>query len=235
MDLGIYTYLVLNLFTLSGPLARSFEPKIAYYKNWKALFAGITVTGAFFIVWDVFFTEWGVWGFNSRYLTGMDIINLPLEEWLFFLTIPYACVFIYEVLNYFVKKDLLGSASRGIAIVMAIALAILAGIFHDRAYTFTTFSLLSVFLLMHAFWFRAEWLGRFFLAWLVSIVPFLLINGILTGSFIDEQVVWYNDAENMGIRCFTIPVEDFFYGMLLLLMNVTIYERLRSRRNRNFE
>ena len=59
-------------------------------------------------------------------------------------------------------------------------------------------------------------------------IPFIITNGILTGSFIEDQVVWYNDNYNLGLRIFTIPVEDVFYGMLLLFSNVIIYELLRK-------
>jgi lycopene cyclase domain-containing protein len=71
-------------------------------------------------------------------------------------------------------------------------------------------------------------MGRFYLAYAVCLVPFFVVNGILTGSFIEEEVVWYNNEENLGIRLFTIPVEDVVYGMLLILMNVTFMEAIRK-------
>ena len=79
-----WTYLLINVLTLAGPMARSFEPRIAYWRKWKALLPAIGLTLAFFVVWDSTFTSMGVWGFTPSYLLGVDLLNLPIEEWLFF-------------------------------------------------------------------------------------------------------------------------------------------------------
>ena len=62
------------------------------------------------------------------------------------------------------------------------------------------------------------------MGYLVSLVPFFLVNGVLTAL----PVVRYNDAENVGLRMGTIPVEDSIYLLLLLLLNVNLYEYLKG-------
>ena len=225
----IYLYLLLNALTLAYPLAQSFEKRLRFYKGWAGLFAGIAIVGGGFIVWDAWFTSMGVWGFNPTYLTGVQLGNLPIEEWLFFLTVPYACVFLYEVMNYFVKRDVLGPYAHRMALGLAVVLLIVAFIPPFRWYTGLTFVLTAAFLLVHALWLKRPWLGRFFVSYAVALVPFFLVNGALTGSFTDAPVVWYNDVENLGIRLFTIPIEDSMYGLLLLLGTVTVYEEVNAR------
>ena len=45
---------------------------------------------------------------------------------------------------------------------------------------------------------------------LISLGPFLLVNGVLTGLLDSvSPPVWYNDSENLGLRLMTIPVEEF--------------------------
>ena len=230
-----YLYLFVNLFAISYPLAQSFEWRLKLYQNWKALFPAIAGMALFFISWDMLFTSWGVWGFNPRYLSGIELGNLPLGEWLFFLTVPYACVFIYEVLNYFVPKDIFGSVARPIGLGLAVVLLVIGLLTTDQLYTSVTFILTSALLFFVVLIVKPKWLGRFFLAYLVVQIPFTLVNGVLTGSWIPEQIVWYNDAENFGFRLGTIPVEDTVYNMLMLLLTITIYEKLLKRNWGNWE
>ncbi len=70
---------------------------------------------------------------------------------------------------------------------------------------------------------------RFLAAYAICLIPFLLVNGLLTAL----PVVLYNDSENIGLRIYTIPAEDVFYGMLLVLGNVwglTLIKSVRTRR-----
>jgi lycopene cyclase domain-containing protein len=221
------TYLLINIFTISFPLAASFDKRIYYAGNWRFLFPALLLTAAFFIIWDVWFTASGVWSFNPQFLTGIQLINLPVEEWLFFITVPFSSIFIYEALNYWLKRDILLRASRYIALVGGLVLISIALLNTDLAYTFITFSLAGIFLLFH-YIFKKEYLGRFFLAYLVHLIPFTVVNGILTAM----PVVQYNDLENLGFRLGTIPVEDSIYSLLLLLMNITLFEFFRKKKNK---
>lgn len=222
----MYIYLYLNIFTILFPLLLSFDRKVAFYKNWFALFPAILVNAAFFVIWDILFTRAGVWGFNEAYLTGIYFFNLPLEEILFFITVPYACVFIYDVLNAYIRKDILKPYAKGIAIALLLILPVIALFNTERLYTSITFSLLALMHLVHLRFFSYQVLGRFYLAYLVHLVPFLLVNGVLTYL----PVVWYNNSYNLGLRIVSIPVEDTMYSMLMLLLSITVYEGIRSKR-----
>ncbi len=226
-----YLYLTLDVLTILFPFLFSFYSKANFSKKWNYLWIAIAIPGAIFLLWDEAFTRLNVWGFNEEYLTGLFIGSLPLEEVLFFICIPYACVFTYEALNYLVKKDHLAPYQRLISVVLITAM-IGVGTFNlDKWYTATTFIGLAAYLIVLEFGLRSVFLSRFYFAYLFVLIPFFLVNGILTGSFIEGEVVWYNDAENLALRIGTIPVEDIFYGMLLLLMNVSIFEWLQSKKN----
>jgi lycopene cyclase domain-containing protein len=219
-----YLYLLLLLFSLSYPLAQSFEWRISYYKKWKHLLKAILVMMLIFIPWDIWKTVQGVWWFDDNYILGFKIGHLPIEEWLFFVIVPFACVFIYEVLNYYLKKDYLKNITRlffgfyGVIILFS-------GIYnYDKLYPFITFSFTGVVCLMFCYR-NSAWLGRFLMMYFVSLLPFLLINGALTGMFTSGAVVNYNPNEFLGIRIFTIPIEDSVYGFLMLLITVAVYER----------
>jgi len=225
-----YYYLGLMLFTLSYPLAQSFEHRIHFAKKAYALFPAILIMAVIFVLWDHWFTVMGVWGFNERYILGIYVLELPLEEWAFFIIVPYACVFIYEVLIYFVKKDIFKPIALTLIYVLILAFVGLGFVHIDKMYTGINFFFASAVLTAHLLIFKDKHFGRFLLAYLVSFVPFFLVNGVLTGSWIDEPIVWYNNEENLGIRLGTIPIEDSVYNLGMLLLVVTIYEKIKERK-----
>ena len=220
-----YTYLLINLATIFFPVVLSFDKRVAFAKSWKFIWPGMAITGLIFLFWDVLFTIHGVWSFNDQYIIGIKFWGLPLEEVLFFLTVPFACIFIYACLDHYVKWQISKDVSRSISGLLILASAfILMGNF-NRLYTAVTFSLLAIILLLLLFVFKTDWLSRFYLAFLVSLLPFYIVNGLLTSI----PVVLYNDEQNLGFRVGTIPFEDHFYSMALLLMNVGFFEYFKSR------
>jgi lycopene cyclase domain-containing protein len=225
-----YLYLGVLAFALSYPLAQSFEHRIHYAASWKYLFPALLVTAAFFIVWDVWFTQLGVWEFNSRYVLGIFFLDLPLEEWLFFFIVPFSSMFIYEVLNYFFPKDYFLPFAKAFVWILAPFLLVLAVLHLDKWYTSINFLVGALTLIIHYLIFKDKYLGRFIFAYLVHLIPLMLCNGILTGGLTEEPVVIYNNAENLGIRIWTVPIEDLIYSMILFLMNLSIFEYLRSKK-----
>ena len=218
-------YLWLNVLTIFFPLIASFDQRIGYLRKFPALLLSILLSASFFIPWDIAFTVAGVWGFTSVHLLGVNLWHLPIEEWLFFLCIPFSTVFIYECVCYFVKRPFIShQVAQRCCIAMGIGLWVVASTQTDARYTFYTSIFCGTWLVMEGIWRRGRYLPHFFVAYLWHLVPFLLVNGALTGAFSQQPVVWYNNEENLSMRCLTIPIEDFAYSLLLFLMTVNFYE-----------
>lgn len=222
-------YLLLNILTILLPLLLSFDRRVHFYTYWRYFIPAMLITMLVFIVWDVIFTAQGVWAFNENYHSHITLFKLPLEEYLFFITVPYASVFtVYVIAHYFPGFRLSGLWTRIISLILIVSLIFIALVNISRAYTAVNFLVSALVIGIVLVW-RPVLLRQFYISYLVILIPFGLINGILTGSFIEDQVVWYNDTENLGIRVGTIPVEDFFYGMTLILLNYYLTETFRER------
>ncbi|MBP6286610.1 MAG: lycopene cyclase domain-containing protein [Ferruginibacter sp.] len=222
-----YIYFLILAASFTGPLALSFDKKVAFYKNWKYLFPAMLFPALLYIAWDMYFTSKGVWSFNEAYITGINIINLPLEEVLFFLIVPYCCVFIYACIRSYFPRLKEKRQADHFLMGLAAGLIIAGAAYHDRYYTSWTFILNGAFIFcIYLFrnYFKEFDALSFLISYAVCLIPFLIVNGFLTAI----PVVLYNDAENLGIRIHTIPVEDVFYGMLLVLMNIVIYEKRKA-------
>lgn len=221
------TYLLINIFSAIVPFLFSFYPAISFNKHFKAFIAGNLIASACFIGWDVLFTAQNVWGFNYTYTFGFKLFNLPVEEVLFFIFIPFACVFTYHCLNTFYNIRWPLRYERAVVIVLS-ALLLLIG-FNNLGRAYTSVSCISTAVLLIALEFivKVKWLPGFLSIYPLLLIPFFIVNGILTGTGLQQPVVWYNDAENLGIRVFTIPVEDFVYALDMLLFNLFFYEKFK--------
>ena len=176
-----------------------------------------------------FFTSKGIWSFNSDYITGIYFFNQPMEEILFFICIPFSCVFTYYCLDKFYDLNWKLKAETNFCIIFSLALLLVGLIFWNKQYTSFTFISLGLISLALKLIAKVNWFGKVISVYTVLIIPFLIVNGILTGTGIKGAVVLYNNAEIIGLRLLTIPIEDLFYGLELFLLNVFFYKSLQTK------
>ena len=222
-------YLLVDLCTLIVPLLFSFHPKIKFYKSWRFFFPANVTVAIIFISWDALFVYKGIWNFNSNYITGIYFYNQPLEEILFFICIPFSCVFTYYCLDKFYNLAWQPKTENIFCISFSSILLLAGFIFWDRLYTSSTLISLGLTCFALKFIARIKWFGNIISVYAVLLIPFFIVNGILTGTGIKEAVVQYNESEIIGLRLLTIPIEDFFYGLELFLLNVFFYKVFQSK------
>jgi lycopene cyclase domain-containing protein len=216
-------YVLLNLAVLSIPLALSFDRRVAFFRRWPSVLLSIAIVGTVYLVWDVFATARGHWWFNDRFAGSLRIAGLPMGEILFFIMVPYSCLFLFEVIGaYWADKVLV--IPRALWLVPVAVLIGAAFWYRSQPYTFLALLSAALFLLA-ALPTRLLFRRQFWLYMVISAAAFLLSNGLLTSL----PVVGYNEAAIWGIRVYTIPLEDFAYCFSLLGFNVLLHTLLRQR------
>lgn len=221
-----YLYLLINFLTIIGPLALSFDKKVAFYKNWRYLFPAIGLMACVFIPWDILFTEIEVWGFNPNYISGIHLFSLPLGEALFFLTVPYACVFVYECLNIYFPNRFLIKKPLNFIIILIIFCIVIYVMYNDKLYTgYTALIALLILFIQLLRSSNSRFLGNFYRAFFVCIIPMLLIDGLLTGM----PIVEYNALERSAFRLGPIPWEDFLYQFIMIYMVIGFYAYFKRK------
>ena len=218
----MWLYALLLFFSIVVPMVLSFDKKLHFYTCWKFLFPSLFLVAAFYIAFDVWFTKLGIWGFNSAYHLPFLWLGLPVEEWLFFIIVPYASIFLHaSIVLYFPQWKLNHRVSNIISMVLIVFLLMVVLYHWHQAYTVYSFSLVIVVLILSLLD-QTQVIDRFYLTFLVILIPFILVNAALTGSFMHHQEVWYDNRENLGIRFMTIPIEDFGYAFSLILFNLLL-------------
>ncbi len=222
-----YVYLFLDLFTILGPLALSFDKKVAFYKDWKWLLPSLFIVSGLYLLWDIWFTSVGIWEFNFRYLLGPSLFGLPLEEYGFFIVVPYACLFIYRCLQVYFPNLRLPNQLLYYGTLLLSAIIFIAS--WGKLYTSVTFGLITLSMIgirISIIWKKLEhYFGHLWLAWIISMIPMFYVNGKLTAL----PVLEYNNTENLGIRIGTIPLEDFFYNFLYMFLMIILFETFKRK------
>jgi len=220
--MSLYAWLLLASFV--GPFVLSFDKNVAFYKWFKPLFIGISINAILFILWDGWFTRSSIWWFNNAYVWPFRINDLPIEEWLFFVVVPYASVFIYACIKAYFSDKFFKPFVTAINYTFIVLLLLACILFYTKTYTLVNCVLALALLLWHQLYLKKLYMAYFWMAYVVHLIPFLLVNGVLTGSITPEPVVGYNANEIIGLRIFTIPIEDTIYALTCLLIPITVLE-----------
>jgi lycopene cyclase domain-containing protein len=222
------TYLLINIAIISFPLLFSFEKNITFYKKYIPLLFSFFSAGLLYIIWDIIATLRGDWSFNPEFISGIHLFNLPVEELLFFVTVPYAVIFIYESLKYYLKEKNY-SINKNIFLLLSLIFLFLTFLFSKNNYTFTVLLFTSLFFIAGYLLFPNLLQSKlFWITLIISYIPFLIVNYFLTSL----PVVIYNPEAIIGYRVLTIPAEDFFYSFSMLsffLLFYNLYNQLNIK------
>jgi lycopene cyclase domain-containing protein len=202
-----------------GPLILSFDKKVGFWRRWPPLFLSILIVSGIFIVWDIIVTEIGHWSFSEEFAGTLKIFSLPIGEWLFFISVPYATIFIYECVRAYTKEKKL-VFSRYIFIAIGLIGLLPLIFFFNKGYTvidgIVFFIAMLLITLLKFEQFQSRWT---IIALFLSYIPFLIFNGIFTYL----PIVSYNYEAIIGFRVVSIPIEDFFYSFSLISLYLFFY------------
>ena len=219
-------YFIVLVVSLVGPLIFSLHPQIKFYKKWGSTFLSGIIVGLPFWIWDSIATLRGDWSFNNQYVWSTRIVNLPIEEVLFFIVIPFCCLFVWHLLSQKTDYKFI-QINRQIKYFVLAILIILSIISRHKFYTSTVllWTVLTIFIvtILQKKHFQSS---KYWLWILITFVPFLIVNGILTYL----PIVEYSPLAIIGWRFVSIPIEDFVYSWCLLTLNLTVYLTLNSPR-----
>lgn len=230
-----FTYLLIDFLTVIICFIASFDKRIQFNKYFAAFLKAAIVVAVPFIAWDIWFTAHGVWWFNTDYTIGVTVAGLPVEEWLFFICIPFACVFTFFCLNKFFRLEWADGFNNMIAFVSVVVFTLVALLHYDKIYTLVTaIAALSTLIYLH-FIARVQWIGRASFTYLILMLGFLPVNGVLTGTGLDSPIVNYNPDAFLGIRMLTIPIEDAVYGYAQFLLVLYFFKLFSGREKANMK
>ncbi|GGH28668.1 lycopene cyclase domain-containing protein [Sphingobacterium alkalisoli] len=224
-----YTYLLINFFAVIVCFIFSFHPKIKFNRFFVPFIKSAVLVLIPFIVWDAWFTRMGVWWFNDTYLLGVRLLGLPVEEWLFFVCIPFSCVFTYFCLDKFFELDWKPKIDFYFSVLAIVLCLVCALLTVALIYPFITFLLTGLSLVYLKFIAKVSWIGKLSFVYTILLPGFFMVNGVLTGTGLDQPIVNYNSDHFMGIRIGTVPVEDAVYGYMMILWNIYFFKRFSEK------
>ena len=219
------TYLLFNLAVFIPVLILSFTTDVKPHRHWRAFLGAFLLVCVPFILWDAWAVYAGHWDFNSIYVTSPRFIYLAVEEILFFITVPFAMMYVWGVVRkHIVDREVatwwplaLLSATAGIAAALLIW-------YWNNGYTRAAMfaTLIAVIIVGCS---RLVFTARFWSFQIILLGLFILANWFLTAL----PIIMYSSDAIIGIRILTIPIEDFFFNFALINLFLVTFNWLDIR------
>lgn len=217
-------YLILNFIILIGPMLLSFDRKVRYVVYWSKVFISLGIVMIPFLLWDMAVT--GIhWHFNDRFTLDFRLFGLPLGEWLFFISVPFASLFIWQIIVTHQRIKWMNNKNLLVVIAVIGCSACCLFMLWNKIYTslvclFVVFTIFfDQIIKTHLFSQKRTYLFLFILTGLIFI-----FNGYLTA----RPVVLYDSKYLTDVRIWTIPIEDFGYGYALILLCTILFEKIKD-------
>lgn len=244
MDLGHATYWGVLALTFLGPFLLGFHKSISFNQRWRDILLAVLNILCVYVPWDLWFTSMGVWSFNPNYVSGVYFFNIPIEEVLFFIATPFSCLFVFECIRYYFPSLSYLNGRKGrhtislITMFLFVLIALMLIIRNPSGWYTLSATITAGIGLVYLYIQRRDDFLQILTTWIVLLLPFYICNGILTGIHfweypfinqdkiaIENAVVLYNNMENSGLRIWSVPAEDFFYGFGFYSIGVSLYRR----------
>lgn len=217
-------YLLFDLFVLLGPLVLGRWLRLGFGRHLRAALVATLVASVPWIAWDVAVTG-KHWTFDPRYVLGPEVLGLPFEELLFFLAVPLACLFTWEVL---LGADAVKPRASPWIYALALGTVPLGAWVYTAGREYTGLVLIA-FGLVAALdrVLRTELLRSAQGAKLFAVVAGLTFVFDLYLTW--RPVVHYEPSVQLGVHVLTIPIEDFGYGVSLVYAAAVVYQWSKGR------
>jgi lycopene cyclase domain-containing protein len=94
-----FTYLAILAACALGSSSLEFLVHTGVYRRWRRLLTAVVPVAVVGITWDRYALARRQWTIERRYVTGLSIGGVPIEEILFFLVIPCCAVLTIEAVR----------------------------------------------------------------------------------------------------------------------------------------
>lgn len=203
-----YTYLLVNIALLLLSAFLLINKRARGSGTWKSALPAALVLSVVFFCASYSLSHFRILSFDMRYLSGMHILSLPLEELMFCILMPLTGVSIYTFLNITFPDNCLQKFSLRISNVMlGLCMAMLFFAYQSGNMYAIIFDVILVLLLIYIEYInKLRFMYRFYRAYILSMVLFYPVYFIITGL-----------------------AQIHFYFMIILLASIYLFELFKSK------